>query len=346
MSIPGKPPSGSNGNGNANGNGEDEPLRRRAWHPPAPAPSPPSSRARPVPGTPMQPATPPGTPAGERATSNARRVPPAPVQQHPESRPKARSGATTATRRDANPNTRLDTRSDTRPSRGFFHLPQGRPWHRTALISRGERTLFWALLTAVLAMSVFLVRYRNRVNAHFQERALAIPLATAASGSSPAPLLLYLANDETGALAERPIAFPLPEDPNTRARVVLEKLLSEYTAPGSPHPLKALRPGIEGVDEVFLAPAPGRRAGQLAVVDLTPSFIHAHPSGIEPETLTLLSMIATLHANLPSITQVRFLVDGEPRPTLAGHADLSRTYLAGSAQMAPSEAFTTKAARP
>jgi hypothetical protein len=27
------------------------------------------------------------------------------------------------------------------------------------------------------------------------------------------------------------------------------------------------------------------------------------------------------------VTEVRFLVDGEPRATLAGHADLTRTYL-------------------
>ena len=64
-----------------------------------------------------------------------------------------------------------------------------------------------------------------------------------------------------------------------------------------------------------------------------------HPSGIETETLTLLSMISTLHANLPSVTEVRFLVDGEVRPTLAGHADLERTYAAGAAQMLPTASF-------
>ena len=41
----------------------------------------------------------------------------------------------------------------------------------------------------------------------------------------------------------------------------------------------------------------------------------------------MLSILGTLHANLPRITQVRFLVDGQPRETLAGHADLTRTYL-------------------
>ena len=45
------------------------------------------------------------------------------------------------------------------------------------------------------------------------------------------------------------------------------------------------------------------------------------------ESLTLLSMIATLHANLPQIEQVRFLVDGQrPEKPYAGHADLLRTY--------------------
>ncbi len=210
-----------------------------------------------------------------------------------------------------------------------------------ALISRSEWALFWALLAAVLAMSIFLVRYRERVDAHFQLRASVIPLADAAAGSVPQPLILYLANDDTGALLERSVPFVLPQDPNTRARVVLEKLLAEYSAPGSQHPLKPAAPGVEGVDEVYLSPVPGG-PGQLAVIDLTPNFVHTHPSGIEPESLTLLSMIATLHANLPSVTEVHFLVDGEPRPTLAGHADLSRTYLAGAAQITPGEAFTTR----
>jgi hypothetical protein len=70
---------------------------------------------------------------------------------------------------------------------------------------------------------------------------------------------------------------------------------------------------------------------QLAVVNLTGSFAANHPAGIETETLTILSICGTLHANLSRVTQVRFLVDGQPRATLAGHADLTRTYLAADA---------------
>ncbi len=221
----------------------------------------------------------------------------------------------------------------TAPSRS--PLRQGK-----ALASRGEHILFWFLLAMVLMMSFFLIRMRNRTAAHFLARAQTVPL-TSATGAT-ASVMLTLANDTTGALVERPLAFPLPADSNTRARVVLEKLLAEYTAPGSAHPLQPGPPGTESIHEVFLTHAPGMR-GLLAVVDLTEHFVHSHPSGIEPESLTILSIIATLHANLPQVAEVRFLVDGEPRATLAGHAALDQTFLAGATEMTPGEAFTSSA---
>jgi pyocin large subunit-like protein len=80
-------------------------------------------------------------------------------------------------------------------------------------------------------------------------------------------------------------------------------------------------------------------------VDLNGALAAAQPSGIEPETLTVLSMMATLHANLPDVTEVHFLVDGQPRETLAGHADLTRTYLAAEAEQRPSPAEPAGAGR-
>jgi hypothetical protein len=67
------------------------------------------------------------------------------------------------------------------------------------------------------------------------------------------------------------------------------------------------------------------------VVNLTGTFAASHPAGLETESLTVLSICATLRSNLPNITEVRFLVDGVQRPTLAGHADLTRTYLTSEA---------------
>jgi hypothetical protein len=123
---------------------------------------------------------------------------------------------------------------------------------------------------------------------------------------------------------------------------VLGKLLDLYAAPDATHPVPG---GGVSVLQVFLlaapeigaakpsgAPSTAQQTGpQLAVVNLTGSFTANHPAGIETETLTILSICGTLHANLPRITQVRFLVDGQPRATLAGHADLTRTYLAADA---------------
>jgi hypothetical protein len=139
------------------------------------------------------------------------------------------------------------------------------------------------------------------------------------------------------------LSLPLPPSPNARARALLGKLLDLYTLPNATHPVPG---GAASVTQVFLLPATGDDSAstppaaeaktsdfgpQLAVVNLTGAFAAGHPSGLETETLTVLSICATLHANLPRITQVRFLVDGQPRATLAGHADLTRTYLTADA---------------
>jgi hypothetical protein len=123
----------------------------------------------------------------------------------------------------------------------------------------------------------------------------------------------------------------LPLDANARAHVILQHLIVNYARPNTKHPISANK----GVNGIFFMSLP-LEANQVApdtvaVVDLSTSFVDAHPSGIEPETLTLLSIIGTLHANFPQVTQVRFLVDGQQRDTLAGHADLTRVYLASDA---------------
>jgi hypothetical protein len=151
---------------------------------------------------------------------------------------------------------------------------------------------------------------------------------------------LVVANDSDSSLLTQVHSLPLPDDAGARARAVLGKLLDIYAAPDAAHPVPG---GGNSVTQVFLLPAPQTGASppntqqtgpQLAVVNLTGSFAASHPSGIETETLTVLSICGTLRANLPEVTQVRFLVDGQQRATLAGHADLTRTYLTADAMPA------------
>ena len=201
------------------------------------------------------------------------------------------------------------------------------------MIPRFQRFLFAAMLFVAVVMAIVLIRMRERAH----DRLLIAADRPLGAPSSPPveKITLLVANDLDGSLIPVDRSFPMPKDPNARARVLMQKLLEEYAAPKSTHPIA----NVSGVDEVFLMPVllekgANDTSGEMAVVNLNAAFVQAQPSGIEPETLTLLSMIATLHANLPQIAEVRFLVDGQQKDTLAGHADLTRVYLASDTQTA------------
>lgn len=215
------------------------------------------------------------------------------------------------------------------------------------MIPRYQMILVAVLLAASAAMGGELWHLRQRAH----QRLLAGEVTTPTRAPEVAPEVqatLVVANDADGSLTPRALSLPLPANPNERARAILGKLFDIYAAPGAAHPIPG---GASSVLQVFLMPAKitSSRSSQapaaknrpasvsasensasgpeVAVVNLAAAFANNHPSGLEAETLTLLSICDTLHDNLPQISAVRFLVDGQPRETLAGHADLTRTYL-------------------
>lgn len=223
------------------------------------------------------------------------------------------------------------------------------------MIQRHQRIVFWCLILCVVGMGIILAVERQRGRDRIAALAADQTPLDAPTAMTEA-VTLDLANDDDGTITATTRQIALPEEVNARARALIEHLMAEYALPGSPHPLT---PG-SAVAEVFLLPLPvvgyatdtsssptsdgGFRAtlpvasadtntlqakqpgGELAVIDLRSTFVNQHPSGVEVESLTLRSILGTLHANLPQIEQVRFLVDGQARETLAGHADLLRTY--------------------
>ena len=198
------------------------------------------------------------------------------------------------------------------------------------MIPRYQKILLAILLLASLGMGFKLWQLRDRAHKRLLAGQTSAP--TAAPVVAPAEqATLVAANDVDNSLVPQVHSLPLPADPGSRARAVLGKLLDLYAAPDSTHPVPG---GAASVAQVFLLPAHGTKnstGDQLAVVNLTATFAASHPAGLETESLTVLSICATLRANLPSVTEVRFLVDGQQRPTLAGHADLTRTYLTSEA---------------
>lgn len=205
------------------------------------------------------------------------------------------------------------------------------------MITRAHKILFIVMLLACIIMAAVLIRLRNRAQDRLQAEAAAAPASIAEGRAvSPKAVTLYVPNDLDGSLTAVERSIALPADSNAQARVLLESLIAAFHAPGSTHPMSV----ASGINEVYFLPVPKPQgqtsdAGEMAVVDLSGALAAAQPSGIEPETLTLLAIMATLHANLPAVTQVHFLVDGQARDTLAGHADLSRTYLASEANPEP-----------
>jgi hypothetical protein len=215
------------------------------------------------------------------------------------------------------------------------------------MIPRYQRILFWIIAGATLLMASVLLhgceQAREKLTRHRDETPLAAPVATASE-----TVHLALADDADGSIALEDRDIALPEEATARTHALLARLIAEYSYKNSAHPIES----GPAVDDVFLldlplhppvaagkptpqqpdqpasnlTSAPHVSGGQLAVINLHGTFADHHPSGIEPETLTIDSILGTLYANFPRIEQVRFLVDGRPRETLNGHADLTRTY--------------------
>ena len=205
------------------------------------------------------------------------------------------------------------------------------------MIPRHQVVILVSLLVASIVMGVVLWNLRERAHQRLLQGQTTAP--TQAPEVAPAEqATLMVASDADDTVAARALTLPLPQNPEARARAILGKLFELYTETGAAHPVPG---GANSIAQVFLLQAPNGSqisssgGSVLAVVNFTEAFASSHPSGIEAESLTLLSICATLHANFPDITQVRFLIDGQQKPTLAGHADLTRTYL--TAETVPTE---------
>lgn len=203
------------------------------------------------------------------------------------------------------------------------------------MIPRYLRFIYWSLIAAIVAMAFVLAFSRQRDHARILASRDASPIA-APTDIPNEQASIATANDADGSVAMEDISLALPAEPSLRARVILDRLLTNLALPSSTHPV----PSGPAVTDVFFLALPIRNPAavevqqpptpmkgvELAVVNLTRAFADAHASGIESEDLTLRSIIATLHANFPEIARVQFLVDGLPRDTLNGHVDLSHAY--------------------
>lgn len=183
------------------------------------------------------------------------------------------------------------------------------------MIPRHFQIMIGLLLAAILVSGVYIIKLTHKEQAkslqNLEEKPIAPPLA-----GQQQHIRVLVAYDEDRALRWRDTTIPLPGQRNQRAREVLRAVLAEYLENPSPHPVGK---GAEIRDVYFINP-------ETAVVDTSAQFADGHPSGILLEEMTIFSLVESLNANVPGITQVKFIVDGHERETLAGHADLMSFY--------------------
>jgi hypothetical protein len=173
------------------------------------------------------------------------------------------------------------------------------------------------LLIGVLFAGGYMLELRRReqVKSRAQTGAETRPLPAPTAGPAE-NVKLAIAYDEDGRLVTRDASVPLPNESSERIREVLRALLATYTERPSPHPIKE----DADIKNVFLV------KDSLCVIDLNAAFAAGHPSGILAEQFTLASLVETIALNFPRVQKVKFLVEGQERETLAGHADLMTTY--------------------
>jgi Sporulation and spore germination len=171
------------------------------------------------------------------------------------------------------------------------------------------------LLVAALCLTGYAWHMRKSVASTPLASVDTRPLAPPVTGPMER-VVLFVAHDEDGTLRPETAQIPMPSGRQQRSEELLRALLSLYLDKSSSH---VLGQGAE-IRSVFLVD-PG-----VAVIDVNSAFADSHRSGVLVEELTVASLIHTISANTPGLLKIKILVDGKPRDTLAGHADLTDFY--------------------
>ena len=125
-------------------------------------------------------------------------------------------------------------------------------------------------------------------------------------------VVLYFQSEESGLLLPEERQVEERTDANSRARIILEELLS-----GPTDGLPTIPEGTR-VREVYFD------SSGVAYVDFSRELRDNHGGGSAEELMTIDSVIHSLSRNLPQVQSVQFLIEGRPIATLTGHVDLTR----------------------
>jgi Sporulation and spore germination len=141
--------------------------------------------------------------------------------------------------------------------------------------------------------------------------------------------LFWASGNGDGTLLDSTVELPLSSDAVLRSKQVLNTLLA---GPVDAE-LRTLPP-----DAVLLAFY--LLPNGTAIADFSEALATATPSGIQSEQLAVDSITRTLEANVPGVQRLKILIHGQEVETLAGHLDLTGSFLVNTkgVQVAPAVA--------
>ena len=165
---------------------------------------------------------------------------------------------------------------------------------------------------AVLALGVWLVvaLLPRLLNAPVGTQTDQAPTGGASEGRRIQATLFYVSDDGGGLVASNRAVLYGPTSVEQARRIV------EAVVEAPPDGRRSAIPTGTTVRSVFLA-----GSGQ-AYVDLGGAIVSGHTGGSLDEALAVYAVVNALTVNLPGITTVQILVEGQQVDTLAGHIDL------------------------
>ncbi len=195
--------------------------------------------------------------------------------------------------------------------------PPTNPRWRAYLIGMLAIAVFVAALyVPVLRRRLHQAKEVPAVSEEQARRELTQPSATNPNGPVTKARLYWSAGARDGSLMPVNVDLPLAMDPAARAKQVLNTLL----AGPIDAELRTLPP-----DAVLLAFY--MLPDGTAIADFSEAMATSTPSGIQREQMAVDSISKTLEANVPQVKWLKILIHGQEVDTLAGHLDLTRTFL-------------------
>src|ERR1700759_1610420 len=189
-------------------------------------------------------------------------------------------------------------------------------WRAYLIVMLAIAVFIAALYVPVLRRRLTQAKDVTTVSEEQARRELTQPSPTNPNGPVAKAKVYWSAGARDGCLMPVSIALPLAMEPAPRGKQVLNTLL----AGPIDAELRTLPP-----DAVLLAFY--MLPDGTAVADFSEAMATSTPSGIQSEQMAVDSIAKTLEANVPQVRWLKILIHGQEVDTLAGHLDLTRTFL-------------------